>query len=122
MNREEKIEVIRQRVKQFVPEILEPKFGCVVIAEANGHEYIFVRQREAVLDCYDPSTNAIIDFLASDLEVKGRPIHFTDVQFTISTISSDMNSLLPAWDLRFPDDIREQPEHTLDTIITLLGI
>lgn len=124
--REQKIEAIRQRVKQSVPEILEPAFGCAVVDERDQHALMFIRQQEnGMLSCYDTVTDSIIDISATEVEVKGRPIHLTDILASlfdsIEFSESDGENIISLWDWK-QDDLNLQPETTLTLIINTFDL
>lgn len=124
MTKDQKIETLRKIVKGFVPEILEPNFGCVVRTEASDTEYILVHVDEyGTLYCYDKK-ESMKQFTHSEVYVIGRPIRLTDVIFSLDKygVKSDViDDFTWGWDWS-SDRLTAQSDECLDEALELLGV
>lgn len=132
MELHEKIEAVRQMVKQFIPEILDPKFGCVVVDEQTADEMIFVEHRsQGEVICLDIPSHSIKTKKVSDLEVKGRSVRLADMLLAVKRYrtrdsedgyTTELTALIcDLWTWEH-DDLRNQNDFTLDYFMQLFDI
>ena len=111
-----KLDQLKKKIQEAVPEIMELKFGCEVIEKINGKKSI------SKLDSWYIDQSKIGQENFNFTEILGRPIVWDDIALTLE---SDMNWFITRqgrffykgdevaiWEWGKPLD--QQPEETID--------
>jgi len=126
------LELIRQKCIEANPEIVELKFGCIVLDENGIQEHVIYSVEEFMTGNLKVKLDATAVLIRAD-ELKciiGSPIRFGDVLLTLEKnlrpslqlekYWQTVHALIAFWNLR-KDDLNEQSEETLDFIASLLS-
>lgn len=126
-----KLEIIKKRVVEVFPKIMELSFGCEIKTKWNTEAVIIgkctrFKFEEKYLYHYGKSTASYL-LRNAITEIIGRPIHLADILLAYEENKTDNHSdfkrnrilLLNSWNFK-DDNLKNQSSETIDFIHSLL--